>query len=87
MTRHEAPPPVSPELEELLGKAQPRLEEVCRKYCLTPEEASRVIYEHTVELVRRWRGISGDKEAWLLAAVERACERPASSQGAETEEN
>ncbi len=56
------------------------MEQLCRKYCLAPEEASRVIYQNTVELVRRWRGISGDREAWLLDAVERACERLASGE-------
>ncbi|HSL81510.1 MAG TPA: hypothetical protein VLF66_01965 [Thermoanaerobaculia bacterium] len=46
-----------------------------------------MIYRNTVELVRRWRGISGDREAWLLDAVERACQRLAWAEGRKTSEN
>lgn len=75
MNPHDPKAPISPELEELLGRARPRLSQLCSDYCLAPEEASRVIYRNALELVRRWHRLSGDREEWLVRQVDEACRR------------
>lgn len=85
MARHDGDTLIGPELEELLGRAQPRLAQLCSNYCLSPEQASEVIYENTVELVRRWNRLAGDREEWILREVEKACRRLTDRESTEEE--
>jgi hypothetical protein len=59
---------------DLLRRLEPQLEELWRTFCLSPDEAYRVLGESLVTLGVGKRRVR-DAEAWLLDTVRGRCEQ------------
>lgn len=59
---------------DLLGRLEPELEELWRRYRLSPDEADRVLGESLVTLGVGKRRVR-DAEAWLLDTVRGRCQQ------------
>ncbi|HRC86827.1 MAG TPA: hypothetical protein PK413_14560 [Thermoanaerobaculia bacterium] len=68
-------------LAEFLDSVRPQIEEIFVRHSVLPERASEILSDTLAILVWRWEAIR-NREAWLLAMIERkarasATDRPA----------
>lgn len=69
-------------MAELLRTAGPKAERLVSLYRLAPEAAEAVLRDTVETLVWKWETVR-DREAWLLAVLQRKCEILSSASGRE----